>query len=210
MLSSMRHPKEQESDVAFILNTLGKFWLTGVEVDWSGFYATEKRSRVPLPTYPFEHQRYWVEPVQKELFVSESQAGYTTTKAKCQRLSISELKSDCPPPRNAVLKSDYVIPRNQIERSISYIWKEFLGIEQVSIYENFFELGGDSLLGARVIAEMRNAFGIRLLISDLFEAPTISELAFLIENRAESSIDLLNEPNKRDELKDALKLLGNI
>ncbi|WP_442939278.1 SDR family NAD(P)-dependent oxidoreductase [Nostoc sp.] len=59
-LSSLRHPQEKHSDVSFLLNTLGKLWLSGVNVDWSGFYAHERRHRLPLPTYPFERQRYWI------------------------------------------------------------------------------------------------------------------------------------------------------
>lgn len=62
VLSSIRHPKEETSDTAFILNTLGRLWLAGVEVDWAGFYKDERRHRLPLPTYPFERQRYWIEP----------------------------------------------------------------------------------------------------------------------------------------------------
>ena len=62
VLSSIRHPQEPTSDVAFILNTLGRLWLANVEVDWSGFYKNERRHRIPLPTYPFERQRYWIEP----------------------------------------------------------------------------------------------------------------------------------------------------
>lgn len=61
-LSSLRHPKDKQSDVAFLLNTLGKLWLSGVQVDWLGFYSHELRHRLPLPTYPFERQRYWIEP----------------------------------------------------------------------------------------------------------------------------------------------------
>ncbi|MEH1767287.1 MAG: SDR family NAD(P)-dependent oxidoreductase [Nostoc sp.] len=61
-LSSLRHPKEKQSDITFLLNTLGKLWLYGVQVDWSRFYTNERRHRLPLPTYPFERQRYWIEP----------------------------------------------------------------------------------------------------------------------------------------------------
>ncbi|MBW4556596.1 MAG: SDR family oxidoreductase [Trichormus sp. ATA11-4-KO1] len=61
VLTSMRHPQEQQSDVEFLLNSLGKLWLVGVKVDWSGFYSYERRHRIPLPTYPFERQRYWIE-----------------------------------------------------------------------------------------------------------------------------------------------------
>lgn len=60
-LCSLRHPQEQQSDVAFLLNALGKLWLYGVQVNWSGFYSHESRHRLALPTYPFERQRYWIE-----------------------------------------------------------------------------------------------------------------------------------------------------
>ncbi|MEM1255610.1 MAG: SDR family NAD(P)-dependent oxidoreductase, partial [Cyanobacteria bacterium P01_H01_bin.21] len=62
ILSSVRHPRDQQSDVAHLLNTLGQLWLVGVSVDWAGFYAHEQRQRTPLPPYPFERQRYWVDP----------------------------------------------------------------------------------------------------------------------------------------------------
>ncbi|NEU77734.1 type I polyketide synthase [Nostoc sp. UIC 10630] len=61
VLTSIRHPQEQQSDVAFVLQTLGKLWLVGVQVDWSAFYAHQQCDRLPLPTYPFERQRYWIE-----------------------------------------------------------------------------------------------------------------------------------------------------
>jgi acyl transferase domain-containing protein len=60
-LTSLRHPQEQNSDVAFILNTLGRLWLQGIKVDWLSFYRHEKPYHIPLPTYPFERQRYWIE-----------------------------------------------------------------------------------------------------------------------------------------------------
>jgi acyl transferase domain-containing protein len=65
VLTSVRHPQESQSDIEFLLTTLGKLWLAGVQVDWSGFYAHEQRHRLPLPTYPFERQRYWIEPQQQ-------------------------------------------------------------------------------------------------------------------------------------------------
>jgi acyl transferase domain-containing protein len=61
VLSSLPHPKEKSSDVSFIFNVLGRLWLSGVAIDWSGFYTNQKRQRLPLPTYPFERQRYWLE-----------------------------------------------------------------------------------------------------------------------------------------------------
>ncbi|MGZ4804909.1 MAG: type I polyketide synthase [Ilumatobacteraceae bacterium] len=59
---TLRHPKEATSDVAFALGAVGEAWQAGVELDARLLWADEERRRVPLPTYPFERQRYWVEP----------------------------------------------------------------------------------------------------------------------------------------------------
>ncbi|MBN3951416.1 MAG: SDR family NAD(P)-dependent oxidoreductase [Nostoc sp. NMS7] len=67
VLNCLRHAKEQQSDVSFLLHTLGRVWLAGVEIDWSGFYTHETRYRLPLPTYPFERQRYWIEPKKQRI-----------------------------------------------------------------------------------------------------------------------------------------------
>ena len=64
VLPTLRHPRETSTDAAFLLNALGQLWLGGVPVDWPGFYAGQRRRRIPLPTYPFERQRYWIEPTR--------------------------------------------------------------------------------------------------------------------------------------------------
>jgi non-ribosomal peptide synthase protein (TIGR01720 family) len=61
VLSSLPHPQEQQSDIEFLLHTLGRLWMFGVKINWLGFYVNERRHRIPLPTYPFERQRYWLE-----------------------------------------------------------------------------------------------------------------------------------------------------
>jgi acyl transferase domain-containing protein len=61
VLSSLRRVDEQEPDEAVMLTTLGRLWLANVNVDWTRLYLDESRRRVPLPTYPFERQRYWIE-----------------------------------------------------------------------------------------------------------------------------------------------------
>jgi phthiocerol/phenolphthiocerol synthesis type-I polyketide synthase E len=60
-LSSLRPPREGDPEEAALLTALGRLWLAGVEPDWQGFSAHERRRRVALPTYPFERQRYWCE-----------------------------------------------------------------------------------------------------------------------------------------------------
>jgi acyl transferase domain-containing protein/acyl carrier protein len=61
VLSSLRHPRDERPDCAFILNTLGALWAASVAIDWNGFHAEEQRRRLPLPTYPFERQPYWID-----------------------------------------------------------------------------------------------------------------------------------------------------
>ena len=43
-----------------LAQTVGRLWCEGIAIDWLKYYETEDRRRVPLPTYPFERQRYWV------------------------------------------------------------------------------------------------------------------------------------------------------
>ena len=61
ILTSLRHPKEEQSDITFILHSLGKLWQAGVTINWSGFYEEQPHYHLPLPTYPFERKRYWVD-----------------------------------------------------------------------------------------------------------------------------------------------------
>ncbi|WP_414575217.1 SDR family NAD(P)-dependent oxidoreductase [Anabaena sp. CCY 9402-a] len=61
ILSSLHHPQDTQSDVAFLLQTLGQLWLVGISIDWENFYIHEQLQRLPLPTYPFQRQRYWID-----------------------------------------------------------------------------------------------------------------------------------------------------
>jgi acyl transferase domain-containing protein len=60
VINSLRHPHERVSDEELLMKSLGRLWLAGARIDWTGFYADETRRRMPLPTYPFERRRYWV------------------------------------------------------------------------------------------------------------------------------------------------------
>ncbi|MEX2492517.1 MAG: SDR family NAD(P)-dependent oxidoreductase [Nitrospirales bacterium] len=59
--SSIRHPKDKTSDMAYLFKTVGELWKSGTLVDWKGFYCHENRQRLPLPSFPFDRQRYWNE-----------------------------------------------------------------------------------------------------------------------------------------------------
>jgi acyl transferase domain-containing protein len=61
VLNLVHHAQTGPSDVRYLLAGLGRLWLSGINIDWLRFYKEEKRNRVPLPLYPFERQRYWIE-----------------------------------------------------------------------------------------------------------------------------------------------------
>jgi acyl transferase domain-containing protein len=80
VLASMP-PVESTGEPAALLNALGRLWLADVTVDWAGFYARERRRRVPLPTYPFERRRFWVEPTAVDQSDTGSPNGTPSTAA---------------------------------------------------------------------------------------------------------------------------------
>ena len=75
------------------------------------------------------------------------------------------------------LATEYIAPRNPVEQSVAEVWQALLGITQVGIHDNFFDLRGDSLLVAQVMSRLHAVFAIKLPLSSLFDGPTVAELA---------------------------------
>jgi natural product biosynthesis luciferase-like monooxygenase protein/amino acid adenylation domain-containing protein/non-ribosomal peptide synthase protein (TIGR01720 family) len=82
------------------------------------------------------------------------------------------------------LEGEFVAPRNDVERALAQIWAEVLGVEQVGINDNFFDLGGDSIL-IILIAAKANQAGLRLTPMQIFEHHTIAELAEVVGSAAD-------------------------
>ena len=72
-------------------------------------------------------------------------------------------------------------PRTEVERKLAEVWQELLQLEQVGIDQNFFEVGGHSLLAMRVMARIRGLFEVELPVRSLFEEPTLAALAGAVE-----------------------------
>jgi len=75
----------------------------------------------------------------------------------------------------------YVAPRTAIEEVITNIWAGVLRVERVGVMDNFFEAGGHSLLATQVISRVRSAFQVEVGVRQLFEGPTVAELATFVE-----------------------------
>jgi acyl carrier protein len=67
-----------------------------------------------------------------------------------------------------------------MEERLTGILQELLDIDRVGIYDSFFELGGFSMLATRLLTRVRDAFGVQLAVRDVFESPTVDELAQLV------------------------------
>jgi amino acid adenylation domain-containing protein/non-ribosomal peptide synthase protein (TIGR01720 family) len=95
-----------------------------------------------------------------------------------------------PEPDLAPAAADHVAPRTPVEATLARVWADVLGVDRVGVTDNFFALGGDSILSIQVVARARN-HGLRLSTKDLFRARTIAELAPVVtadtgaEDRAE-------------------------
>ena len=150
-LASLRPPKGEHSEVEFLLKTVGRLWLAGVEIDWSRFYAAQPRRRVQLPSYPFERQRYWIDPPNT----------LGTQVTQIEQITRTEQATRNEPGESTVLE----------------IWRELFGIENIRPDDNFFDLGGNSLIALQLVAQLRATFKIDLPLRVVFESPTVTTLA---------------------------------
>lgn len=185
VVPSLRSPPEAGSNVASLYDALGRLWLAGADVDWRAFSACERRRRVPLPTYPFERKRHWfdeaAEPVRRgERLRSLARRGVALARDALARLH-REAPARTATETQAQSEATAVAPRTATERQVAEIWQDVLGSRGMSIHDDFFELGGNSLLVTKVIARVNQAYRIELSLLTMFESPTVAELASCIE-----------------------------
>jgi len=196
-LASLPHASDAQPDRAFILSTLGNLWLAGIEPDWNGVHRHERRNRVPLPTYPFERQRYWHTPSRRPKERREAEAAKAVAAPFAQE--IAPPNQDTLPEGYSVensrshLGAEYAAPRNFTEQKIAEIWEELLGIRPIGIHDEFLRLGGNSLLAIRVAAELREAFQIEFPLEALLKSPTVSEIALFVEDALLTMIENMDE-----------------
>lgn len=176
LLPAMRHLYESQSDVASVLKMLGKLWLSGGEIAKPGPYMDEHRQRIPLPAYPFERKRYWVDPPAQTVLPGQPQIALETSPEKGEQTQFPVMHSR---PHHLLLP--YEPPNNDMQRQLVAIWEELFGLEPIGIHDNFFELGGNSLMLSRLVPRFQAVFPVEIPLRSLFEAPTIARLAEVIE-----------------------------
>jgi amino acid adenylation domain-containing protein/thioester reductase-like protein len=82
-----------------------------------------------------------------------------------------------PPDRTGYVSRQYDAPRGEIEEAVAGIWRQLLGLERVGRQDNFFEVGGHSMLVVKALGKITQRFGVALKVTDLYKTPTIRDLA---------------------------------
>ena len=175
-LGRSRDPALNDSEQ--LLGALGRLWLEAVEIDWDAFYTGERRRRVPLPTYPFERRSFWIRAEPAE--------------------PVAEPKPIASPPLTpaapaALLAGD--------EAEIAAVWRDLLGVDEVRSHDDFFDLGGSSLMAIQLGSRLREVLGVALPSDFLLQAPTVAAVAALAgEIRGQSSDDSRAAARRRSSL----------
>ncbi len=211
-IEALKGPNDNRQDTEFVLNALGKLWLAGVDIDWQAFYKDEERQRISLPTYPFERQRYWIEPAKLTADMNRTITLDNIEEwiRKAENIKEQEGNESTPSqlhPRPK-LQNAYVPPENELEKKIEGIWAKAFGFEEVGVYDNFFELGGDSFVAVQVINMLKKELGMDIPAVSLYQGQTIKALAEtlgkdeaqLTEERAAQFKEQKDKMEKRKQL----------
>jgi len=113
------------------------------------------------------------------VFVAEIPKGPT---GKLQRIGLHEKL-------RAFLKSEFVAPRSVTEEVLAELWREVLTAERIGIHDNFFGLGGDSLVATQLTARINSRFELDISVVSVFRFPTVSAQAILIESELMDQIE---------------------
>jgi phthiocerol/phenolphthiocerol synthesis type-I polyketide synthase E len=169
----MRHQVQNRSDRDTFLLALGQLWAAGIELDWSPL-STGRPQLVSVPGYPFARQRHWVDP-RKSVDWAETP---TVTNGAAASSNGAPVHTGAGTNGASAVKNG----QSEVEAKLQHIWRECLGVSSIGLTENFFEIGGDSLIAIGVAMNATNQ-GLDLTPQDLYEHPTVSALAAAVVAR---------------------------
>lgn len=106
-------------------------------------------------------------------------------------------KRALPEPR-VTSKVEYVEPRDDIERAIRDTWREVFGFERIGVHDNFFDIGGHSLKGIQVINGIHKALNVKIGVENIFQYPTIAQLAEIVKAGKGSGYGRIEPQPERD------------
>ena len=110
------------------------------------------------------------------------------------------------PFENAILLEEYCAPTNEVQQRIYSIWVSILGVERIGIYDNFFDIGGNSLTLIEMESQLNEHFNNKIKVTDIFKYPTISKLSSYIQS---SQNEPIKEVDYKDKVLDMFKQFEN-
>lgn len=96
------------------------------------------------------------------------------------RLTAESADPAAAPKRKQASGSAFVAPGNALEEQLVAIFQEVLGVERLGVFDNIFELGGESLQAAQIISRLQHEFGVEMSVRTMLRAPTVARLAPLV------------------------------
>ncbi|HEX7241633.1 MAG TPA: amino acid adenylation domain-containing protein, partial [Longimicrobiaceae bacterium] len=184
VFASLRHAYTRQSDQAYLLETLGRLWMAGVQVDWDGFTAGERRRRTLLPTYPFERQPYWVKRRLRRRRRRPTGSVAGRAPAPAAPPGVAEPAPGGPgagTPRGLQPRPEtgtrYVAPEGRLQERMAELWQEMTGFGPIGAHDDFFALGGHSLMATQLIARLQGEFGVDVSLDAVFDDPTVAGMA---------------------------------
>ena len=175
IISSLPHETDRRGALESVLGALGKMWVTGVKVDWRSLHDGQRRYRVPLPTYPFERKRYWIEPPAR---AEAATAVCTPAPASAPEAAATELMPPQPHPDTTAsqvpvsqLPTKETTRKQRIISKLRSMMTDVSGVEfrDTDLATTFLEMGLDSLLLTQVASNLQTAFGVPVKFRQLLE-----------------------------------------
>ena len=188
IVPSLKRASSPRADQDVLLQGLGALWGAGVKVRWSSYYAHEERRRVALPPHPLERKDCALSPKWSSAILgAEVSAPAARAPEVAAPLAAAASASSAPTGAPVEIASapplDGAWSRREIERQITDVWRELLGVAEIKGADNFLEIGGNSLTMMQALNRLRDVFPVDLPLNDLFESPTLSGLAERLERR---------------------------
>lgn len=156
--------RDSNNEFVYLVNQLGQFLVKGGNLQWEKYYGNEKRKIIDVPTYAFNKTRCWIDVIDRFPLLA------ATTSEKVSE-AISEQVSS---------------PMTKHQQKIQEIWQRLLGVNNIGLHDDFFELGGDSLIAVNLMIRLEMDTGKRLPLNSLFQNPRLEDFAKLFEGSNES------------------------
>ncbi len=163
VIATIKHPQEAASDTDFLLGAVGRFWLGGGKLDWAAFAGAPRR-RVPLPTYPFERSRHWIDAVP----YAASERALPAPAAEAARAPAQIV---APPAAEVTFATRHERILAQLKSIVCKL--SGLPIERVDAHATFLELGFDSLFLTQANAAFKKAFKLKMTTRQLIETTPV-------------------------------------